>query len=674
MPTSSRGTTIARAVVLVMMWALAACGPSSSTPDASGDDAGANQQPDGGMDASSPDGGMTSGRCANGCLVGSVCYPDGVTDPADPCQVCDVSRAADAFSPNAGARCDDGLFCTVMDTCGGDGSCAGTARSCDDGIACNGEATCDEASSACQAGTTTCTGGQVCDAVSGDCVMGCSGCLIDGVCYGDGQVDPLDPCQVCDVSASRDTWSANDGASCDDGLFCTTGDVCSGGTCTGGAARECDDGVACNGAESCDESGGACVSGASTCASGEICDVASDACIAVCTGCVIGGSCFGIGQRNPDNDCEVCDPSTSAADWTPNDGARCDDGLFCTEGDTCSGTTCGGSARSCADGIACNGDETCDESAGACAAGTPTCTGGTLCDLATDACVTTCSGCVIGGTCYGDGQVDPSNPCRVCDASASATSWSPNDGARCDDGLFCTEGDTCSGTTCGGSARSCDDGVACNGAETCDEAGNTCTAGATTCAANQVCDVLADSCVARCGGCVIGGVCYADGTRDPSNACQICDVARSASAWSTNDGASCDDALFCTRGDVCSGGVCAGTSTDFCGDGVACDGVETCNEATDSCAAGATTCASGQVCDVSADACVTACTGCVIGGVCYANGSARPDQRLPGVRLRERAERVDRERRRALRRRALLHRVRHLLRERELRRRVARLQ
>ncbi|MEC7521159.1 MAG: hypothetical protein VYE22_14880 [Myxococcota bacterium] len=612
-----------RWLVIITAFGLVACGGEAPTGDAGSDGDGAVILDSGRPDSGRPDSGPPPVECPDGCLVDGSCYPDGAPSPTNPCEVCDASVATDAFSPNDGARCDDGSFCTTDDVCSA-GVCGGTYRDCDDGIACNGEESCDEAAGACAAGAPTCASGEICDALSSMCVLDCSGCLVDGVCYGDGQVDPLNPCRVCDPSASRSAWSDNDGARCDDGAFCTTGDVCAAGVCTGGAPRACDDGVACNGVETCDELASACVAGAGTCAADEVCDVGADACRATCTGCVIGGVCYGDGQRNPANQCQVCDPAIDGAAWSDDDGARCDDGLFCTTGDTCAAGTCGGAARDCGDGIACNGAETCDEASGACVAGAPTCGSGTLCEPATDSCVTTCAGCVIGGVCYGDGQLDPSNPCQVCDAAVSATAWTDNDGARCDDGLFCTDADTCSMGTCAGVARDCSDGVSCNGAETCDEAAGACTSGSSTCAAFEVCDVSSDRCEATCAGCVTGGVCYADGTANPANPCEVCDVARSRGAFSVNDGASCDDGLFCTTGDVCAGGTCAGTATNFCDDGVSCNGAETCSEGSDRCVAGATTCGAGEACDPSADVCRTTCSGCVIGGVCYAPATTDP--------------------------------------------------
>ncbi|MCC6873842.1 MAG: hypothetical protein IT378_05965, partial [Sandaracinaceae bacterium] len=131
-------------------------------------------------------------------------------------------------------------------------------------------------------------------------------------------------------------------------------------------------------------------------------------------------------------------------------------------------------------------------------------------------------------------------------------------------------------------------------------------------------------CLTTCSGCLIGGVCYAADTRNPSNQCEICAPASSASAWSTNTGASCDDGLFCTVSDVCSAaGVCGGGARS-CSDGVSCNGSETCDETADRCAAGTSTCAAGTICNTATDTCLTTCSGCVIGGVCYAPNTINP--------------------------------------------------
>ncbi|MBZ0116429.1 MAG: hypothetical protein K8H88_05535, partial [Sandaracinaceae bacterium] len=300
---------------------------------------------------------------------------------------------------------------------------------------------------------------------------------------------------------------------------------------------------------------------------------------------------YGQGQLDPSNACRVCDTATSRTAFSPNDGARCDDGLFCTDNDTCAAGACAGAPRSCDDGVSCNGTESCNETAGRCDAGTTTCGADEVCDASADACVPSCTGCVIGGVCYGEGQLDPSNPCRVCRRATSATAFSANDGASCDDGLFCTVADTCSAGACSGSARDCSDGVACTGVESCDETADRCAAGTPTCASGRVCNAATDTCVLTCASGTVpcGSVCTST-NNDPSNcggcgmvcpggpgatavcaagACRLlCDADRldcTASAGCETDALTdrnhcgfCGNA--CTVGQSCDAGRCVGPS------------------------------------------------------------------------------------------------------------------
>ena len=514
-----------------------------------------------------------------GCRIDGVCYGEGQANPTNPCLFCDTASPV-AWSNQDGVPCDDGLFCTTDDTCL-DGTCGGTPLDCDDGVFCNGLESCDEDLDTCVQGLTTCSATEVCDVQRDQCADWCPGCAIEGNCYGDGQINPTNPCQLCSLDATALAWTDNDGAPCDDGLFCTQNDICQGGTCDG-TALTCDDGVACNGLETCDESAGGCVEGPGTCATYEVCDAMLDRCVVPCDGCVIGTICYGEGQVNPANQCEMCDTGRSLNTWSDRSGSACDDGLFCTQGDTCNGNTCEGSPRVCSDGIACNGIETCDESTDSCQDGTTTCQSHELCDMVGDQCVTPCDGCVIGTNCYGEGQINPANQCEICDTARAADAWSDRDGHACDDGLFCTQGDTCSLNTCQGSPRECSDGIACNGLETCDDITDSCQAGTTPCAPHELCDMVGDQCVTPCGGCVIGTNCYGEGQVNPANECEICDTALSTTAWSALDGMACDDGLFCTQGDTCVGTTCQGT-TGWCNDGVVCNGLETCDEAADTC-------------------------------------------------------------------------------------------
>ncbi len=161
--------------------------------------------------------------------------------------------------------------------------------------------------------------------------------------------------------------------------------------------------------------------------------------------------------------------------------------------------------------------------------------------------------CVIGTSHYVNRAVNPSNVCQRCDLSLSTTTWSANDGAACNDGLFCNGADTCGNGTCSVHAGDpCNDKVQCNGTEPCDETSNQCSPGTATCSGSEICDVSKDSCVSSCSGCNIAGSCYAQGATRQGTVCQHCDTAVSATSWTNDDGVSCG-----TSGQNCSGGVCA---------------------------------------------------------------------------------------------------------------------
>lgn len=59
-----------------------------------------------------------------------------------------------------------------------------------------------------------------------------------------------------------------------------------------------------------------------------------------CTGCGIGGRCVREGSLNESNPCLICDSARSTSDWSPRDGAACDDKVFCNGGDTCKAGSC----------------------------------------------------------------------------------------------------------------------------------------------------------------------------------------------------------------------------------------------------------------------------------------------------------------------------------------------
>ncbi|MBZ0271507.1 trypsin-like serine protease [bacterium] len=75
----------------------------------------------------------------------------------------------------------------------------------------------------------------------------CSGCVIDGQCWDNGDVNPDDICQQCNVASSGSSWSpANAGASCNDGKFCNGQDTCSNGSCSNHSGDPCGSGKECS--------------------------------------------------------------------------------------------------------------------------------------------------------------------------------------------------------------------------------------------------------------------------------------------------------------------------------------------------------------------------------------------------------------------------------------------
>jgi hypothetical protein len=241
-----------------------------------------------------------------------------------------------------------------------------------------------------------------------------------------------------------------------------------------------------------------------------------------------------------DNPCQLCDPARDQFAWSNNDGATCDDDLFCTTEDACNAGRCEGTPRECDDGVACNGVSTCVEESDSCSPDVNECANGTVCSVAARACVSTCTGCLISGVCVETGAEEAGNPCRICDPGRSIDAFSAAVGKACGAAAsVCSQRDTCNaqgacqpndlppGTPCGDSESStCDQSDACDGS----------------------------------------GVCQ------PRRAV---------------NGTPCNDGLFCTASDRCQGGACVGS-------GATCIANQTCNETTNqcACAGGTLSCAS----------------------------------------------------------------------------------
>jgi hypothetical protein len=228
---------------------------------------------------------------------------------------------------------------------------------------------------------------------------------------------------VCEIVAS------GDGDSCEDGLYCTEGDTCQAGVCIAGGPKVCEGG----GTDPCLVNN--CNEGLKTCSvasapNGTGC-TSLDTCIsnAICqNGVCLGAPLDCSGTPSPD-ECHAmaCDPlsGNSCQPVIANDGAPCSSfGDPCMDGKTCSAGDCvGGSPKVCPSN-GCNN--------GACEAGTGNCLlvpipPGGVCTEATDACNT-----------------------GICNNSGQCIGQPANDGASCTDGNSCTVNDICGAGSCAG--------------------------------------------------------------------------------------------------------------------------------------------------------------------------------------------------------------------------------
>ena len=375
---------------------------------------------------------------ASSACVGGACVGAKTSDCSDnnPC-------TADGCDPVTGcshlavtAACDDGSLCTGGDACVG-GACVGAKKSCDDKILCTFDS-CDPKDGSCKHApvSAACNDENPCTTDSCDAGLDCLHANADAATCDDGNVCTKESCKngkcvavvVCDCLGDAD---------CNDANPCTS-DSCLGGKCVAKNA----DGAACSPPDKCQKAGsGTCTGGA--CQSAEVpidCSGLSDACN---TG--------------------TCDAATGKCQSVAKPaGSACDDGNGCTVADSCKGGKCAPGApvvcpiaadkpclapectatgaashtctavakakgTPCSDGLYCTGDDACDAGGG--------CVGAPL-------------NCPAVGVCF----------VGVCDEKQQACATPPaGGGTACEDGLFCTVGDTCDGKGgCqGGAAKQC---------------------------------------------------------------------------------------------------------------------------------------------------------------------------------------------------------------------------
>lgn len=447
------------------------------------------------------------GACSPcGCLIGDEVIAPGTFEPGNDCRVCDPDRAIDAWSPlDEGADCGDS-----------------PAQCCASGIC------------------------EICR------------CLIDDIPVADGEPNPLNECEQCDLALDPSGWTRrNETFACGDGTqICCNGVCCPTGNCCNlddicepcrceieGTTVEAQEFAPNNLCLFCDPASSTtswtfgpdysvcsdptaeinryCCQGV-CCQEHECCR--SDGACGPCTCIIEGVGEFDEGDRNPANDCEFCNPSDNMTGWSVlAEGDICGPNLD----QTCCSGQCGCPTGCLIDGVS-YPDGTihfrCD-----------------ICDAATNPndwtprAIPDCpTPCLIGGVIIRSGTTNPDNPCQIC---SGGEDWSPSNE------LFCGDGSQ----------------VCCHGA--CCESG-------ACCGEDGLCGF--DACELQ--GCVIDGVQFEDGTTNPNNACQVCNTGQSTTSWTAQFGA-CGPTgeRFCCAGVCCELGACCSLE-DVC----AFDACETC--------------------------------------------------------------------------------------------------
>lgn len=193
---------------------------------------------------------------------------------------------------------------------------------------------------------------------TGDIVLNIStvnDCLIDGVCFADGEINPLNDCQACLPEVSTTAWSPRP----------------EGSACGNAVDTECDSPDACNGAGVCESNpkpdGTACSDEGNECtfdecesglcthppvASGQPCGDPSDSqcdhpdtCDGA-SGCLVNFQTLGTacGDESSDqcDEADICDGNGACDVNFVADDTACDDADICTGPDSCQNGTCQG--------------------------------------------------------------------------------------------------------------------------------------------------------------------------------------------------------------------------------------------------------------------------------------------------------------------------------------------
>jgi hypothetical protein len=570
------------------------------------------------------------------CEVDEDCPEDG-----NPCTArrCQAGRCVQEPLQD-GTPCDDGLFCTLPDTCLG-GVCQLGPRDCGDEDPCT-EDVCNEALGQCENPRVSDPPPEGLDH-PGTCEDG-----VDNDC--DGLTDGADPdCKVCETDAECDDLEdctadaclqgrcanspTNEGGACEDGQYCTVGDTCQAGRCQGGPARDCSalDGECVRGA--CDEVLAACVEWPRE--DGTPCGARECQELWWVEGRCQAGACAGTGLVEDCDDAnactlDACEAQAGCSQTPEEDGAPCGepvcDGLRFSR-PSCEAGQCTALdlLEDCDDQNPCTDDQ-CDAQSGCQRVfNDDGCDDNDLC-TELDACALgTCQGVPIDedNDGYGPLALGCGPDCDDQDEFVNPGMYEgPFGDPKCSDGVD----NDCDGLTddqdptcrqCIVDAD-CDDGLYCNGRETC-AAGGVCAAGGNPCPQTECnrCQEATDLCfdpygspcgdptTTTCTGpdtCDGAGVCQPNHA-GPSTLCRpsvgVCDLAE----YCPGDGSDCPANGYRPSSHECRASVGACDLAESCtGSAAACpaDGFR---PSTFECRASAGDCDLAEYCTGSAAAC-----------------------------------------------------------------------
>ncbi len=247
--------------------------------------------------------------------------------------------ATDAL-PATASLCDDRSLCTVDTWDSETGACRhDMAVACaDDDDLCNGVPRCAPETGTCEAEAGSmvacsddadrCNGTPACSPSSGLCIPGDPVDLDDGV-----------GCTVdrCNPTTGNVTHIAENFA-------CHAG-PCDISRCAPGEAGHDPISGCVTEARTIEDDGLACTVGTCSPVTGGVTQTVSP------QACVADGVCLSVGEQHPNNQCLVCagaaETPPEAAGFRESSAVSCDDGRYCTVGDTCEDGGCDGRPRSC---------------------------------------------------------------------------------------------------------------------------------------------------------------------------------------------------------------------------------------------------------------------------------------------------------------------------------------